>query len=276
MGRIIDWILSPNCWLLFLLGTVLLLYVIWPLLVWQTQRMTARNMYAVMPEALPAKVVDFFRAMSPPLAARGFQVAAYVRDPQEQVEIFAALWVNRTCGQVAIVGMVIGLNSMSMAKWVEFVTELPDGTTVVTNNLSNLGIFVLPKIYHRLQFPQVDDPEKLYRLHLWHESRWLNPQMPRFLAPVGTEMEWLAHENLRTFKRQVAAGRMIEEDGVFRPTFVQAFRATWMQCPPVLQIRKLRAWVMGKINLRWALAGPRQAMAVRVTEVPPLDVAELR
>jgi hypothetical protein len=273
MGRMIDWIWNLPGWLQFLLVVVLLLYGVAPLLVWQTQKLSAKNnMYAVMPEILPAVVAQHFQAMAPQLAARGFQVAAYVHDPQQMVEAYIALWVNRTSGQIAHVGVIIGIGGLPMAKWIEFQTELADETIVETNNSSNLGIFVLPRNYHRLQFPGVNDPETLYWLHLWHESRWLDAQMPRFLPAPGAEVERLAYENLRTFKRQAAAGRMKEVNGVFAPTFMQAFRSTWMQCPPVLQIRKLRAWLRGRLYLKRALAGPpRQAKAVPVTDVHLVD-----
>jgi hypothetical protein len=268
LDRAIEWFSSLSWWLQILLVAVFLLYVVGPLVVWQTQKFSGRStMYAVMPETLPGNVLKYFGMHSPQLAGRGFEVAAYLRDPQQSVEGFIALWVNRTSGQSAIVAMIVGMGALPMAKWIEFQTELADGTTVETNNTSNLGMFVLARNCHRQQFPGVSDAETMYVLHLWHESQWLNARAPRFLPAPGMEANYFAYDVLRSYQRQAAAGRMKEVEGGFKFTFIAAFRGTWMQCPPVLQIRKLRAWLRGNANKRRALASPaRQPMAVTITD----------
>jgi hypothetical protein len=266
-------ILDQVPWWAFWIGLIFfLLYVVAPLVVWQTQRFSVdRTLDIIDPQEIPSAIDRYFLQVTPGMVAQGFVVVAYLKDARMLAGMCAYLtvWINRACGQAALVGAIVSRAGISpKATWIEFQTELADGSQVETGNNANLGIFLPAPKTHRFQFPGVEDPAKLYQLHLWHEEQKLDPHAPRFLPADEVVVDHIADESRHTMERQVAAGRMNLINGRYQNTLRDAFRITWMQCPPILQIRKVMARIRGKRMMREALArGPRRPLPVITTDV---------
>jgi hypothetical protein len=279
LDRLISLLDALPLWALWLASVIFLLYVVAPLVVWQLQRFSAEHTLEVIdPEELPRAIDRYFLQMTPGMVAQGFVVVAYLRDAKMLAgwAAYMTLWVNRPCGQAAMVGTIISAAGITpKAKWMEFQTELADGWRVETTNSGNLGMFVQDKKNHRLQFPGIEDPAVLYHLHLWHEEQQLDPRKPRFFPADEVVVDYMTTENRRTFERQAAAGRMKMVDGKYRHTLGNAFRCTWMQCPPILQFRKARVRMAASRLKQQALSrGPMRPLPVITTDVKLVESSE--
>ena len=279
LDRIISFLLQMPGWLTWLAFLVFMLYIVAPLVVWQLQRFkTDRTLEEVDADNLPPVVDRYFLQLTPNMVALGFVVVAYLKDAKMQAGFTAymTLWVNRGCGQSALIGAIVGPAAITpKTRWIEFQTELADGWKVETNNSNNLGMFVLDKKTDRCQFPGVEDPAQLYQLHLWHESVKLDPRKPRFVPADEAVIEHMTSDNQRTFANQAAAGRMKLVRGKYCHTLRNAFRCTWMLCPPIVQIRRARNKAQANRMKAEALArGPRRPIPVITTDVQLVSSAE--
>ena len=127
------------------------------------------------------------------------------------------------------------------AKYVEFCTVMTDGNEVCTNNSSVISSFRTVPEKTVLQFPQVDDPVRLYTIHEKLLPQYANV-VGKQLPLKGNEVEALCDSMAADCARQIETGYLyVDETGeCYRPTWKGAFLMTWKQLPPVSHRLRVR------------------------------------
>ena len=260
--------------LYFVVGTAILAYLGLPLVIKSTLKINARpGLTPVTPSYLSDDVQEYLAACAPKLSALKFEQANVftVEQATQGVTSHVALWVNRAAGQAAAVTVMIaskGEKPNQVKRYVEFLTRVPDGVSVATNNSPDLGAFKKTAGSDTLSATRLQDLSHLYRLHLWREGQIAGMTAPRELPAPGAELKWFADLFEESIKRQVGTGYLQRVSGdatLYVPSMQGAYLMTWAELPPMKSMRR------GAEDKR-AASQIRQAAKLPASAPPPAAV----
>ena len=232
-----------------ILGLAALAYLGLPLVIKSTLKINARpSLNPLRAELMPDPAQEYFAETRPKLRELGFEQAeCFVMEPSvPNVKPHVTLWINRRTGQAVTANVLIvnvpGDKPPQIKKYVEFLTRLDDGRTILTNNSADLGAFKKTASSDALSATRIHDIGQLYKLHLWRESALgAKSDTPRSLPAGGTELEWFARGYEESIKRQIETGYLEVLDaecGLYGPSFQGAYMMTWAELPPMKSMRR--------------------------------------
>jgi hypothetical protein len=183
------------------------------------------------------------------LEGLGFSLVVHVYLPEQVPNVVAilALLENRQANDLA---MVVTMHARSegpvgpetlKTHYVEFGSELVNGSEVATNNSSELPAFAPPPERIVLQMPQLEDLARLYRCHeLSIDEFGRAARKP--LPPSDSLLEALRADMIRELESQVGTGCLYRDTATntYRATWAGAFVMTWKQLWPVSAVRRFR------------------------------------
>ena len=251
-------------------GLLAVPWVFGPILIKFSQRMRAHPKVIPLDTKafpLPPKLASFFTENIESLQDAGFTLVSYVTLPDvvPGMLTIAALLENRPNQDAAMIASMfagarfseIGERSKVQSRHVEFSTEFTDDTEICTNNSRVLSAFA-PVAYKRtFQFPNVSQPDLLYRLHLNAIREFA--QAPRKPLPAPEDLFDVVRRDLANeMAGQIDTGFLYldEQNGVYRPTFKGALLMTWKNCWPATTIRRAsRRRAANALRARWEMMG---------------------
>ncbi len=220
-----------------LLGPVLVRYMQWA--------RTDPEILPVLPNELAQPRMDKVAAYRKELEALGFDFIGYydIPDLMPNVQVTFALLQNAT---LKIWAMVPVLRSKALEVcYVEFSTEFSDREELCTNNSSQLQAFIRTPGKKMFQFPKVNDPGTLLKLHHYLSGIHFRNKT---VVMVGRDnaLKYLKASITRDFIVQAELGfYYLDKDGEkFRPSWKGAILMTWKLVFPVNIIRKI--WLNAK------------------------------
>ena len=262
-------------WVLIVAGAVfVLMYIGAPLLILATFKLRGRpTLKPLSPSELPPEAYEYFVNTAAEMQACGFELADYILIPDmvPNTAAYTALWVNRARGQMATAVVIYAQapNQKPTAKsYLEFMTKLMDGPAVLTNNSPEATAFKKTRTKDTVQISWVPEPQRLYRVHLYRESKFANPGDVRYLPAPGEELQSFAEGTLFDIERQVRLGLFRGEpnEAEYRPTFTGAFHMTWRMLPPI------KHFIQHAQNDRGA-AALREAEAQSITPLVSVNIS---
>ena len=253
--------------LLFALWYTGFMFLVSPLIVRFSQRMTARSGFELMDwNRVPAEAQKYLQENGQALMALGFHPAAYLYGSGLTANVLPLLVVsiNRQTGDKAMTSVFYaGAGGVMKLKtrYVEFTTWYADGSSVDTNTNGSLGAFIPDPKHPTYRFPDVTDVAQLLALHQrltqdmeyrlrgdWPPAvtpqgfthRVAVPGTIKMLPKPGEEVEDLVEVMIDGYERQCRAGRLHYDAGAgaYRPTLRGAYLMTWGLLWPVTVLRR--------------------------------------
>jgi hypothetical protein len=259
------------------LGIIALMYVGAPLLLYFTFRQRCYGtLILIAPEQVPHRAAQFFVDVSPALAAEGFQVDGYLQSSGSVAGVgaFVASWSNLQRGQRAgAIAVISATGTMSASLTFETTVAGPEFVNVTTCNVrGNAGVYDATPSREKAYLPWVRDPRVLYEAHLARERRLVPRGATRYVPEYTDILATAELEQVAELREQTRTGLMQETEtvGVFRPTFIGAWRMVYRLLPPLKQVRVWRAKQRGRADEADAMKSPApRPNNVRVTRVSP-------
>ncbi len=207
---------------------------------------------------IPREVSEYYRHAVAGLTPLGFKpVLSYSKTKLVPNAIgFSTVFKNDRTSEVAMIVNSFGSSGIKTSMLV-FRTEFADETNVTTSNNNFPSHYPPPRPpVHVFAFPQVRDPERLYKVHQTVVVQFEEGSPRR--DPIGDDPDaYLKRLQQREHARFRACGYQYldEAKGVQRLTWKGAFMATLKMIWPVRQIRKVwRRWkaarMLHELNLR--------------------------
>lgn len=234
---------------IFWLAVLLSPYWLGPVVVWLTQRPSARPLFQPFDPArhkVPDDVAAAMRQTCEALATEGFRVVAdlFQTGQVKHVSVRVVLLENPGTAELALAITVFSAArpARMVASYVELPTKFRDGRSVSVNNSPRLGSFAPRPPRAVLQFLSVRDPARLCRIKRAYLRRHYRQVEASPFEHQGDPGRFLSEALVRELTEQVEAGTRRRDDraGVFRPTFTGAWMMTWKLLPPFSSIRKAR------------------------------------
>ncbi len=234
---------------LVLIGIVAaFMYVGGPLLIYFSHKQTARpNLVPFQPGVtpLPADVDQYFHTTSWALAQQGFEIVTGMFLPSQVENVIVALifLVNRQEKDGAIcVAMHNNAPGMFQTHFhAEFVTRYRDGRVIQTNNAQSLNSFPVPPECTNSYLPSVIDPVQLYRVHQAMCRQHGGGQKLLKLDEQygGDAVRFMSDAIVEELQAATSAGymRLVEGEGVYRPTVTGAVKMTYGELWPYKGVR---------------------------------------
>ena len=222
------------------------LYGLFPILIRGTLKQNASPRFEhLYLGQLPPEFVKYLEEIWPGLKADGFQIGAYLRQHEDTVTAYLALFVNHTAEDLALAGAWYGkVNGTDQLQTMhlEFSTDFVDGSEVSTNNNTQAGVFARVPQKQVLKFPSVREPRMLYRVH-GEMIRKFGQASKAALPAAGEEAAALSQGMVTEYEQQCKAGLLYldHRTGTYRPTWKGAFLMTWRQLFPLKQLEQARA-----------------------------------
>lgn len=257
MSRIAVFLMPDTIWewlgtgeiLLIILAPLVLLtpYLLGPLLIRLTLKHKASfQVKSFDPDESPPPdgSNEFFEDSAEVLRSCGFEIADHllVSDVMEGMIIVFAVFKNQAANDAAMAAVFLGtINGTSVRqRYVEFSSELIDGTEISTNNSKEDGAPVPLPWKRTVQLDTERDAEELYHLHQRAVDAWATTAK-RSVDGVTDWSEEIRRGMLREFDGFVEAGYYyLDESGdCYRPTWKGAFLMTWQQLWPMVALRRI-------------------------------------
>lgn len=226
-------------------------YALGPILVLVTLRFRIpAKVVVVDPKThpLPDEIRQYFHKAYLALTRDGFELAETMFLPAvvPNVKTLVALYVNRSTCDMAMSTFLLaadGIQTMK-ANYVEFATTFSDGVVVQTNNSRELSSFKpLPK-EHTTQFWDIDDINRLYRLHRFLSEKYGRTGLPECRLDTqfgGNPVHYVARGVLeKSFGDQVGTGYLTRTPRGFGPTIRGAVIMAWQELWPLKPFRRLQ------------------------------------
>jgi hypothetical protein len=228
-------------------------YLVGPVLIRVWLRQSAKpqlDPFDVDDPGLPKLVAQYFAETTEALRPLGFEVRGGVSMPNQvpRVRALLVLLTNRAAREAALVTTMFAIQKDGpglATAYVEVITRFRDGTLVQTNDSEVLGSFPPRPATTTTQFPNLDDPAQLVRLHRALVERH-GSDSPRVLRVDeefgGDPVTYLKASLAEELEGQLTTGYLHHPDGseFFRPTWKGAFLMTWGQLWPIKGIRAAR------------------------------------
>ena len=238
---------------LILVGLFVLPFMVGPILVYFTMRLSADpEVVEFDPEepSLPIEIADHFDEVADRLEPPGFEVITAMALPRQTpgVTVVLQLMLHRQNKDAAIACAIYAKTDMGIklqTLYTEIVARYEDGTRICANNSDALSAFSYPDHYVMYQFTMVKNPAKLYRLF----QRLLERHTPSGRKILRLESErhdsiadYLAQGLLEEMDTQIESGFLYldESRAAYRPTMKGALLMTWKNLPPLNSIAKAR------------------------------------
>jgi hypothetical protein len=240
----------PVWTLLWILGALILIpFVLGPIFIRFSMRQSAEpDVTTFDPEhpKLPPEVKTHFRNVTETLGAEGFDVVGGLALPHQMpnVRLVMLAFAHRPNKDAAIAPLIYAETPMGtqlQTAYVEIISRYRDKTLVQTNNSHVLGAFGPRPMTTTTQFPTIEDPARLYRLHRAMDERHAGDV--KFLRLDeefrGNPVAYLKFAMIEELEGQVEAGTMYlsESEKVYRPTWKGAFKFVWQELWPWKAIR---------------------------------------
>ena len=229
--------------LLWVLAYVVFIYLITPIIIRFTQKMSAAPKFEPVDlYALPAPAAQFLGSCQQALEAEGFEMVGHLSWQNSAPNLFPllTLFMNRAT-QVKAVAAAIYVVTPQGAKlttsYVEFITRYQDDTVLGTSNTAMLGTYKHGPKQKSLRLPDVLSPTELYGIHRRRMAQIGGVIEP--LPAIGTEITAQEQRMIEDFEEQVQFGRLYLErtSNLYRPTWKGAYLMTWSQLQPMKNIR---------------------------------------
>ncbi len=246
------------------------MYVGGPLLIYFSHKQTARpNLVLFQPGVtpLPADVDQYFHATSWALAQQGFEIVTGMFLPSQVENVIVALifLVNRQekDGAICVAMHNKAPGMMQTFFHAEFVTRYRDGRVIQTNNAQSLSAFPVPPECTNSYLPSVLDPVQLYCVHRAVCRRQGGGQKILRLDEQygGDALRYMSDAMIEELDAATKAGymRLVEGEGVYRPTVAGAIKMTYGEL-----------WPYKGVRLRWRRERERQLLAELGPAILPL------
>ncbi|HEU5261067.1 MAG TPA: DUF4253 domain-containing protein [Gemmatimonadales bacterium] len=236
-------------YLFFWLAALLSPYWLGPIVVWLTQRPSARPLFQPFDpgrHTVPEDVAAAMRQTCEALATEGFRVVAdlFQTGQVTHVGVRVGLLENPATAELALAITVFSAARPAriVASYVELPTKFRDGRSLSVNNSPRLGSFAPRPPRAVVQFLDVRDPARLCGIKRAYLGRHYRGVEVSSFEHQGDPARFLSEALTRELTEQVEAGTWRRDDhaGVFRPTFSGAWVMTWRLLPPFTRIRKAR------------------------------------
>lgn len=194
---------------------------------------------------LPIKVRDYFMTASTRIQGLDFDEPAFIHLSYLVPNVSVDFTIHPDSRRGDMAGTFVVWKEETGDKelavqYVEFSTRFNNGRAVITNNNSQLAAY--PEIPEKAvySFPDVTDPQKLYRLHcllLDREQGQAGKATPPHRDRIIEHMnEYFRKEG----ERKVEMGLLYvdRERDAYRPTIKGAYLMTWSLLWPVTSIRR--------------------------------------
>ncbi len=194
---------------------------------------------------LPIKIRDYFMTTSTRIQGLDFDEPVYLHLSDLVPNVSADFTIHPDSRRGDMAGTFVfwkeetGEKKMAV-QYIEFSTRFNDGRSVITNNNSQLATY--PEIPEKTvySFPDVIDPQKLFRLHCLLLDR--KPNQTGKVAPPDRDriIEHMNEYFHTEGDRKVEMGLLYidREKDAYRPTIKGAYLMTWSLLWPVTSIRR--------------------------------------
>ena len=216
-------------------------YWLGPVLIWLTNKSRVPQWESPAPNGLadlPLAMRPFFERTDMALVQDRFELVAVLRQATlaPGFTSWVALYVNRTQRERAVAHAHMPDRPHSAIRpkpSFYFVTHFADERLVETANGDHINPFPAVAGKDSRQFPEVDDPRVLYRIHQIRSAPF-GSALRKFPAE-GAEVPFLTQAMADFYKLHVGTGylREVEPDRLFRPTAKGALVMTWTLLPPL-------------------------------------------
>ena len=267
-------------WMVALAAALTMPYWLGPVVVRLTSKSSAEPAFEPFDpneDREPARVGAYFTGVTRTLAAEGFTATADLsqRGYSENLAMRVRFFEGAEAGHdaIAFAGYTTGGDVRQLVTHVELLTELADGTVLITNNSPRVGVFSPSTGRELVQLPQLHDAGRLARAHRALVARRASPVAPsRYAADPARE---LAHAMVREMDAQVEKGLYWVDRAAraYRPTLGGAFLMCWRLLPPMRSIRTARMRRRAAALLR-ELGMDRPAPAAAAGAARPTDYIE--
>lgn len=219
-----------------------------PLVIYGTQSFSSDPTFDEFdPETTPPpkSVRKFFRQVQPQLEALGFELIHHVSISDAVPNVVMMLQLYRSqleddlAMSVCAFGMADGQAGRAVnlqEQYVEFSSELRDGTEINTNNTQQEPPFAKVPVKVNYLFMGMEDLDLLYTIHKTAIQMHGGKRKPIPHDIVEEVRQGMINE----FEQQIETGYLREGVGVFRPTVKGACMMTWKQLWPIKHIRRAR------------------------------------
>jgi hypothetical protein len=224
---------------ILVLLVVVLLYIGAPLHIRFSQKHHAHpNLESLDFDRIDPSIREFFMSRTAELFDLGFDEPTLVHIPRPTTDIksYLIMLVNRRSGDKAMVTAVVAPGRQVL--YTEFSTRFENGQVFNTHNVPEL-LYRSNLQTVRTQVPQVQDANKLYKLHIYIIDKHA-AQGRKVLYEPDKALEYLAgHAFIETFENYVTRGLMFYDHRTdcYRPTTKGAFLMTWGLMQPMKAIR---------------------------------------
>lgn len=246
-------------WLIPLLMVLAALpYLVLPLLIKANLSMASRpHFHLIALKLLPPDCASFFAEKLDELRRLGFNELAVLECPSagSNVKNYLLLMANQNEKILALLTAVIGIvesgdegeavserknNPRPQTFYLELVTKFASGEQVSSMNSTELSSFPARENTTILQVPQVQDSEKLLRFHLRaleDLKAGKEPVLPRSedwaaftQSEISTHYDWV--------EKNTGLLILDKENENYRPSWLGAYKLTWMEMWPLKEIRR--------------------------------------
>jgi hypothetical protein len=234
---------------------VLLVYGRFPVHVHRVLRQTAQPKFIPFPldhPSLPAEVAKEFRTVIAQLRPAGFEPVTGLALPGQMsgVRSIVLLLANRPAQDVTMANVIYAgaaeAASLLRKSYVEFVSHFRDAKRLNTNNSCDLDVFPPWPVRTALQFPEVTDAGRLYRLH---QALIARCHLRSKVFRLDEEFQGDAAAAVAAWGVEVLVGQAVgsgylylsPSENVYRPTWKGAFLMSWKQMWPMKAIRRAAA-----------------------------------
>lgn len=228
---------------LWLLGFVAFYFLITPLLILSSQKMSASPACdELQMHTLDPQIADFLMQKTNALYELGFDEPTLIHLPSavSGVKAYLIMLVNRPAGDKVMVTALVAADVLTIQTWyVEFSTRYASDQCVDTLNSEELSAFQQGPENVRTQVPSVTDVKELYRLHQYMMKK-SNITAKKMLYEPGQAVEYLKENALKkSYDAQVEKGWLTFDaaGNCYRPTVKGAYLMTWGLLQPMKWFR---------------------------------------
>jgi hypothetical protein len=228
---------------LWLIGFVAFYFLVTPLLILSTQKMSASPACdELQMHSLDPQLADFLMQKTNALYELGFDEPTLIHLPRavSGVKAYLIMLVNRPAGDKAMVTALVGADVFTIQTcYVEFSTRYVTDQCVDTLNSSELSAFRQGPENIRTQVPSVTDVNELYRLHQYMMKK-SGITARKMLYEPGQAIAYLKQNALKnSYDAQVKKGWLSFDAAgdCYRPTLKGAYLMTWGLLQPMKWFR---------------------------------------